>query len=308
MALALLNGVGACTIDNSDPGVTGMCLADDGVTSIPCSLIRECDGTQASTNQHFEYQIGQSTGNVNINVVDPKTGEILGHEDANSNFVPGVAINNLPAVGYKEPVTVVNENRASSVSPQFSYDPITRIMIPASTSTGIDHINDCGGGPVYKYGGKYHCEPQNASTPNGANGLSVYKWAGGYWTMPEPKEYRDNPANFLSVNAVSTDSNNPRTSYSIPQAVILNTNTATTKVDVPTTNVNAGSDGDDWITTLLKKFSPTTQLRTNMPSVANRPNATVAGVSINPTYAAIGIVGLIGLYVYSQSGMTRGRY
>ena len=280
MALALLNGIGACTVDNSDPGVRGMCLADDGVTSIPCSLIRECDGTQASTNQHFEYQIGQSTGNVNINVVDPSTGEILGHEDQNSNFVPGVIVNS-PAVGWKAPLQVVNQNQPTNVSPQMKYDPITGTVVPISV-------------PVL-------------NVPN----ASVYKWGGGYWTMPAPKEYTDNPTNFIAINAVSTDKNNPRTSYSLPKAVVINTNVATQQSNVPTTNTNSGSNGgDDWITSLIKKFSPTTQLRTNMPSVvATSPIPSISGLHLNPTYVAIGAVGLIGLYVYSQSGATaRGRY
>jgi hypothetical protein len=77
MALAKVGLAGGCV-----PGdVPGECMY--GNMSISCGLIRECDGITG--NQHWEYGLPESTGNVNIAVANA-AGQIVGYRDQNGNF------------------------------------------------------------------------------------------------------------------------------------------------------------------------------------------------------------------------------
>lgn len=78
MSIAKVSLAGGCVPGN----VPGECMY--GNMSISCSLIRECDSQTG--NQHWEYGMPQSTGNVNIAIANSQ-GQIVGYVDENGNYV-----------------------------------------------------------------------------------------------------------------------------------------------------------------------------------------------------------------------------
>lgn len=97
---------------------------------VGCNLVRECDPMTGQV--HFEYALPGGNANADINVVSDTTGQVVGYNDANSNFTTNGPI----AVGTQ----IVNPNTGAIVynpAPALSQSPTgggSATQTPGSTS------------------------------------------------------------------------------------------------------------------------------------------------------------------------------
>lgn len=94
------------------PGTNNICNLNG--QEISCTLIRECDAQTGTL--HYEYALpnGQSP-NVNINVANPATQEIIGYQNSNAQFVDTPNVSIASALTSLNPVSrMVTANNAGN--------------------------------------------------------------------------------------------------------------------------------------------------------------------------------------------------
>lgn len=91
MSIAMLSGLSLGAAGCVSGEVPGECMY--GTQSISCKLIRECDSVTG--NDHWEYNTGSSSGNVNIAVRESGTDRLIGYKDSNGSFIATTDANKI---------------------------------------------------------------------------------------------------------------------------------------------------------------------------------------------------------------------